>query len=357
MDTSTMLRDRVTVSDLDTALEHCDRMGWTDGLPIVAPTVERVMSALEAVGWEADRRLAYEPVRNREVSALLVAANAIMAGCRPEHLPVIAAVLESMTAPQYVCHGTITSTGGAAPYVVVNGPIRRHIDLNAEGNLFGPGARANATIGRAVRLIIRNVFEARPGVLDRSTQGNFGKYSGCFAENEEASPWAPFHTTRGFDADDSTVTVFAGESGHNILLHGMRTAEQLLDVIADGMRGLGSFSDGESLLVVSPEHATFLADRGFGREDVQSYLFERSTRTLAELKRAGKLEGSEAEPADGDESIVRHRGLSPDDVLVVVGGGEAGGHSAFFPSWSRIRGSLATTTAIRPGIDAEGVAS
>jgi hypothetical protein len=334
------------LDSIQEAMEFCVEEGWTDGLPVVPPTRELVGAFLDAAGWAADDVLAHEPVRGRTIRAEKVAANAVMAGCRPDYLPVIKAALASMSHPQYVMHGTVTSTGGAAPYLIVNGPIRTAIDLNGSSNLFGPGCRSNASIGRAIRLVLLNCLDAKPGVLDRSTQGNFGKYSGCFAENEELSPWPPFHTTRGFSAEDSVVTVYAGESGHNVLVHGQTSAEQLLGVFVDVMRGWGSFSEGESLIVMCPEHAHYLADRGWSRQDVQRYLYDHVTHTLAEVKRSGKVEGDKARPAPGDEERLVHRGHGPEDILLVVGGGEAGGHSSFFPSWSRIRGSIATTTAI-----------
>ncbi|ALE04246.1 hypothetical protein AL755_00565 (plasmid) [Arthrobacter sp. ERGS1:01] len=332
--------------DFASAIEYCHEQGWTDGLPVIPPTQELVEEFLAAAGWQGADVLAYEPVRGRSITAEKVVANAIMAGCKPGYLPVVKAALASMSADQYVLHGTVTSTGGAAPFILVNGPIRAGIGINSSTNLFGPGNRANSSIGRAIRLVLLNCLDATPGTLDRSTQGNFGKYSGCFGENEELSPWPAFHTTRGLAAEQSAVTVFAGESGHNILMHGMTSPEQLLDVFVDVMRSWGSFSEGESLIVMAPEHAKYLADRGWSREMVADYLYENVKRPLADLKRSGKLEGAGSVPEPGDDAKWVHRGHSPADILIAVGGGEAGGHSAFFPSWSRIRGSLATTTAI-----------
>jgi hypothetical protein len=243
--------------------------------------------------------------------------------------------------------------------------VRARLGLHGGANLFGPGFRANATIGRALRLVLLNCLECRPGILDKSTQGWPGKYALCFAENEEASPWAPVSIARGFRPGQSVVTVFAAESGHNVLSHGTRVPERLLALFADAMAGLGSLSPGRSVIVMAPEHAQHLRDAGWDREGVQQWLYERAWRSLAELKRAGKVEqafysnprlvewifsdapgGVPAAPldpelaervVDGDEAVRVHRGLGPEDVLLCVGGGEAGGHSAFFPSWSRGR--------------------
>ncbi|MBO9521508.1 MAG: hypothetical protein J7518_08225 [Nocardioidaceae bacterium] len=336
------------VADLWSAIEYCHEQGWTDGLPVVPPAEELVAAFTEEAGWQPDDVLAVEPVRGREITAEKVVACAVMAGCLPSYLPVVGAALRAMSTPQYQLHGTVTSTGGAAPLIVVNGPVRDRIGLNYQGNLFGPGCRPNAAIGRAVRLVLLNCLEAVPSVLDRSTQGNFGKYSGCFAEYEEASPWEPFSVARGFEPGTSTVTVFAGESGHNLLSHGSRRPEQLLLLIADAMSALGSLSAGESLVVLAPEHAEILREQRWSRAKVQEFLYDHARRDLATVKRAGKLEG-QYDIGPEDEHTWLHRGEGPQDIHLLVGGSEAGGHSAFFPSWSRVRGSLAVTVAVEEG--------
>lgn len=331
------------------AIELCYRMGWTDGLPVVPPTRELVDVFLKAGGWRPDQVLLTEPIRERYVTAEKVAINAVMAGCRPEYMPVLGAVLEAMNDPAFNLHGTISSTGGAAPVIIINGPIRHEIGVNCGANLFGPGYRANATIGRATRLIFINCLDSKPGVLDKSTQGWPGKYSICFGENEEQSPWDPYHVELGYSKDDSTVTIFASESPHNIVNHNSNTAEGVLTTVADTMSALGSFSSGQSLVVLSPEHVHYLAKDGWTKRQVKEFLFKHTKRTVADLKRAGKIPG---EVSPEDETTWVHRGQSPDDIVVVVGGGEAGGHSAFFPSWSTGRGALFVTrpiTGVRRG--------
>jgi hypothetical protein len=249
-----------------------------------------------------------------------------------------------MADPAYNLHGAITSTGGSAPLVVVNGPVARALGINAGVNLFGPGWRANATIGRALRLVILNCLGAQPGVLDRSTQGHPGKYTFCVAELEEESPWEPLHVERGFPRDASAVTVFAAEGPHNALTHYGHDAEAILVTLADAMAGLGSFSPGQSFLVLAPEHVRILARDGWTKPKLREALYTRARRTLAELKRAGKVPGP---IASGDDARLVHRGEGPEDIFIVVGGGGAGGHSAFIPSWSRNRNSLAVTRAVR----------
>lgn len=335
----------ILVDDGWEAIERCYAEGWTDGLPVVPPTERVVDRFLDAVGWNASDVMLTEPVRGITVPALHVAANAVMAGCLPEYLPVIGAALRAMGHPDFALHVPSSSTGGACPVMVVNGPVRNEIGLNCGGNLFGPGNRANATIGRAIRLILRNCIGAIPGVLDMSTQGWFGKYTACFGEREEASPWEPLHVRRGFAAGDSTVTVLATESAHNVHTRSGVPAEGLLRTAGDVLRCLGSHSDGQGYLVFGPEHAAILGAAGLSVADIQHHLFEASRRTIAELRESGRVEG-EVEP--GDERRSRPRGLVPDDILVLVGGGDAGCSSAWFPTWSRGRGSVAVTAPLDP---------
>jgi len=319
--------------------------GWSDGLPVVPATEDAVWRFLEAVGRAPGDVVITEPVRRRTITAEKVAINAVLAGCRPEYMPVLVAALEAMSDPAFTLHGAITSTGGSATLVVVNGPIRRRLDFNGGANVFGPGWRANATVGRAIRLITLNCLGAQPGVLDKSTQGHPGKYSYCIAENEEENPWEPLHVEHGFAREASTVTVFAAEGPHNVLSHYGETAEAILVTLGDTMASLGSFSPGQSFVVLAPEHVQILARDGWTKPRLKEDLYARARRTRADLKRGGKLAGA-IDP--GDETQWVHRGQGPDDIHVVVAGGGAGGHSAFIPSWSRYRNSLAVTREVRP---------
>jgi hypothetical protein len=359
-----MTRPGLDVADPWSAIEACYARGWTDGLPVVPPTEPLVDAMLAAGPWAADHVLLHEPVRDRAVTAEKAAINAVMAGCRAEYFPVVGAALQAIGDPAFMLHGPATSTGGSALMVIVNGPIAGRLDLNGKSNLFGPGPRANATIGRVLRLVLLNCLDCRPGVLDKSTQGWSGKFSLCFAEDEASSPWEPLHVSRGCAPGTSAVTVYAAESGHNVLSHGTSDPERLLTCVADAMASLGSLSPGRSVVVLAPEHAAHLARAGWSRVRTAAWLYEHAWRSLADLKRGGKVEpafyanpelvdwlyrscpGGAPDPlpaADverieaGDEAVRVHRGLGPDDILLAVGGGEAGGHSAFFPSWSRGR--------------------
>ena len=326
------------------AVEAYYERGWTDGLPVVPATTDAVRAFLDAAGRKPDDVVLREATRRRTITAEKVAINAVMAGCRPEYMPVLLAALEAMAEPRFTLHGAITSTGGSATLVVVNGPIRTRLGLNAGGNVFGPGWRANATIGRAVRLITLNCLGALPGLLDRSTQGHPGKYTYCIAELEEENPWTPLHVDRGLPRGASAVTVYAAESPHNVLSHYGESAEAVLVAMADTMASLGSFSPGESFIVLAPEHVQILARDGWTKPSIREALYARARRTRADLKRGGKLAGA-VEP--GDETAWVHRGHGPEDIHIVVAGGGAGGHSAFIPSWSRDRNSLSVTKEIR----------
>jgi hypothetical protein len=240
-------------------------------------------------------------------------------------------------------HIASSSTGGPAPVVVVNGPIRHDMHLNCGVNVFGAGRRANAVIGRAVRLVLWNCLGARSGELDNATMGWFGKYSACFGEREEVSPWEPLHVRRGFAADVSTVTVLACESPHAILTASGVDADAVLFTAGDVLGSLGSHSDGQGYLVIGPEHAQIVSRAGFTVAALQAHLFHASRRSIAELKRSGRIEGA---IGAGDDVATRPRGLVPDDLLVLVAGGDAGASSAWFPSWSRGRGSVAVTAPV-----------
>lgn len=331
--------------DLYCAIEEYHRRGWTDGLPVIPPTDERIEEFLQAGGLVEDEIVFRLPERRRSVPAGKVALNAVMAGCLPEYMPVLLAALEAMADPIYNLHSSAASTGGASPFMVVNGPVRSKIGLNSAGNVFGPGHRANATIGRAIRLVLINCLGAVPHLLDRSTQGNPGKYSFTFAEYEEASPWEPLHVEKGFDAGQSTVALLASEAPHNIQNH-YGQGMGIIETCAHTMSGLGSISAGQSFFVFAPEHAELIAKEFPTKRALKEYLFEKSGVPEELLQRTGKIDG----PAWGDNPDSVPHALDPEDIWIVVAGGEAGGHSAWVPSWSRRRNGV---TVMRPVLSAE----
>ena len=228
----------VVWNDALEAIERCYELGWGDGLPLVPPTQGRVAQFLEAAGKASGEVVGEIPERRREITAGKVAANAVMAGCLPEYMPVVLAATEAMLAPAFNLVGPSSSMGGSAVLVIVNGPVAQKIGVNSRNNLFGPGNRANATIGRAIRLILMNACAAIPGLFDRSVIGHPGKYTYCIAEAESETHWNPLHVERGFKTGQSTVTVFASESPRQVRSVGHPDA--ILHAIADTASSLGT---------------------------------------------------------------------------------------------------------------------
>lgn len=336
---------RHTAPDLAGALELCYTNGWTDGLPVMPPTAERIHAMLEAAGLEPQHELAFIENRQISVTAEKVAINAVMAGCKAEYMPVVAAAIEALGDPVYGYHGPATSTGGSAVFMLVNGPIARELDINSGDNLFGPGWRANATIGRAVRLVMRNVIGTLPGELDRSSLGHGGKYSYCIAENEVDSPWPPFHTTRDFRADQNAVTIFAALAPNQYSNQLSATPEGILTTTCAQMRiSAGTGRRPQYALVFAGEHQATIRKAGWSREDVQQYCFEHSQSTIAELKRIHVMAG-EVKPED--EKTLHPLVDAPRDFLVIAAGGRAGVQSAIIPGWGSKTGSQSVTREIR----------
>ena len=229
--------------------------GWTDGLPVVPPTTERVEAMLAATPLAPQDVIGEIPPNWGSATVEKLAVNSVMAGCRPEYLPVVIAAVEAMCDPVFNLYAIQATTHPCAPLIIVNGPICDEIGLHGGSGAYGPGWQANATIGRAVRLVQLNVGGAYPGVGDMSTQGAPSKYTYCVAENEEANPWEPLHIERGFRADQSTVTVLAGEPPHNINDHSGSTAEDILTIISGAISITGAnnaYTGGESMPPPSP---------------------------------------------------------------------------------------------------------
>lgn len=329
--------------DIAAVIEFCYDQGWSDGLPVVPPLEHLVADMVAKDSRPPETVICSHPATGRNCTLLSAAVNAVMAGCRPEYFPVLVAALDAANEGPFSFHASTASTGGSAPLLVVSGPIVDEIGMNAGAGVFGTGNRANATLGRAMRLVIMNVFQMIPGLSDQSTQGFPGKYSFCIAERADRNPWEPLSVDRGFDATDSTVTVFAGAGFNNLENHGGGTSDQLLKTFADSMANLGSITIGESVVVISPEHVRILAAEGLTRAQVREFLYAHATRTVEQLSSVGKYRPRDYEAG----SKILHRGRGPEDILVLVAGGDAGGHSAFIPAWSRTRSSLMQTKRIR----------
>ena len=318
-------------------IDYCYRQGWAaDGLPVVPPSEERVREFVEYVGRDPDEIMAtMEPI-HRKCSLEKAAINAVMAGCLPEYFPVVLAALEALEDNRYHFHGSTASTGGSAPLLIVNGPIREQLKMNGGLNVFGPGCRANATIGRTIRLIQLNVFGMYPGVFDQSTQGFSGKYSFCIAENEEESPWEPLHVERGLAIGESAVTVWGARSSIQLSQRGANTPEQILLTIADTIAHLGSItSKGQTTVVMGPEHARLIADREWSKSDVKKFLHQHACRPVEDLEAVAKAyEGVGGGGPAGPDGYIRQGQTWEDILLVVAGGGNAGVSTVVYP-WGR----------------------
>ncbi|HEU5324172.1 MAG TPA: hypothetical protein VFX28_25450 [Methylomirabilota bacterium] len=342
---ATLTSPRVPARDLDDAIEVCFERGWTDGLPVVPPTEPKVRALLAAARLAPDHQVAFIAHRAVSVTAEKVAINAVMAGCRPEYMPVVVAAVEAIGDPVWSYHGPGTSTAGAGVLVVVNGPVGRELGVNCGDNLFGPGWRANATIGRAVRLVMRNVCGSRPGTLDRGTLGHPGKLSYVIAENEAESPWTPLHVERGLRPEQSAVTVLAAEAPHQFYNQLSNTAEGVLTTLADDMRISGNvMGQPQYAVVLAGEHMRTIAADGWDKARIRQFLFEHTHNTHAHLKRTQRMSGA-LKP--GDDTLRRPLVESPDDILVVAAGGRAGAFSAYIPGWGSKRSSQAVTKEVR----------
>jgi hypothetical protein len=337
--------------------EHYQERGWTDGLPIVPPTADAVREFFRWTDRDPREVVGVLPPRQGEATVERIAANAVMAGCRPEYFPVVLAAIDAISDPLFNLDSLQATTHPVAPLIVVNGPIAREVGINAGYNAFGQGFRANVTIGRAVRLVLMNVGGGLPGTGDRATQGSPAKIASCVAENEAESPWEPLHVEAGLPAHVSAVTAFGCEGPHNIQDHYSNTALGVLHTVAGAMGQAGSnnlLGAGWPLLSLGPEHAATIARDGFTKRRVKEFLFEHARFPLARLGpeyRRFHVERRRAvEAPDTMLPIVR----APDDISVLVVGG-AGKHSCWQPTFGDATRPVRRTIARRDGTPLERV--
>ena len=339
------LRSRAyDVADPGAANELFQQNGWTDGLPIVPPTEDAVRRFVDAVERAPDDVVGVEPVRRRRITAEKVAIAAVMAGALPEYMPVVIAIVRAMCVPEFGLHGSTASTGGSAPFIVVNGPIRTTIGMNATHNVLANGNRANATIGRTIRLLIVNALGGIPGQLDRSTLGHPGKFTFCIAEDEEDSAWLSLATERGIAEGASAVTVMAAESPHQVMNDWTRDPRELLTTYVAAIRAnmlTYSIWAGNYALIVPKQHRHVLTAGGFTKKDIREFVFDGARVTRREWRSVGKA----AVAGRKDEDAVYTALRSPDDLLVVAAGGPAGGFGVIVPPWYGAK-ALAVTTRI-----------
>jgi hypothetical protein len=331
--------EHFTFANEDEALETFHTRRLTDGLPFVLPTAERVKAMIAGSGRQAGEVIAVVPPRWAEATVENIAINAVMAGCRPQYMPVLIAALQAAADPAFGLYSVQATTHPCAVMMLVSGPIVQEIGLNFRHGAFGPGFRANASIGRAMRLVLVNVGGGIPGEGDQATHGSPAKFSYCVAENEAATPWEPFRVTRGFARTDSTVTVFSGEGPHNINDHVCTSAETTLTVVADtmttiGHNNAGSVIRGDVLVAFGPEHAHTVASGDMSKGDVQRFLFERARNKvgLLKLRAMYKAENWPDWVAQNDDEALCPIVGKPEDIHIVVTGGP-GKHSAFIPTF------------------------
>jgi hypothetical protein len=324
---------RVELAALEDEQEAMFQRGWSDGLPLVPPTEKRVLAMLEGTTRAPDEVVALVPPDLVPCTVEKVAINAVLAGCKPEYLPVVLAALEAACSDAFNVHGLLATTMPAGPVIVVNGPVRREIGMNSGRNVFGQGNRANASIGRALQLVVRNVGGGRPGEVDRATHGNPGKLSFCFAEDEEGSPWEPLSEWLGAPEGASTVTLFPGEGPRCIVDQLSRDPESLARSFAVNLRTLHhpklvlAF---DAMLAVGPEHARVFREAGWSREKLLGRLHELLQIPGHEIVRgAGGIAEGAPESARG-ALLPKFR---PGGILLVHCGGEAGLFSAIIGGW------------------------
>lgn len=318
--------------------EHAYGAGWTDGLPVVAPTPERVEAMIAAVDREPLEVIGIMPPGQGIATVQALAVNAVMAGCFPEHFPVVVAAVRAVLEPSFNLNGVQATTNPVAPAIMVSGPIASELHFNSGANCFGPGpaSRANAVVGRALRFCLLNVGYATPGEADMSTHGQPGKYTFCFAENQAANPWEPHHVERGFAAEQSCVTVFAVASISNIIDFGSKSVASLLTTIANLLSVIATnnmqLGQGDLTIVLGPEHVELFEREGIAKDDAKRFL-HLNARTLAREFPEDVLNC--VRDWRSDEIAI----ITPDtpipvvndwqDINIVVAGGPAGSHSSF----------------------------
>lgn len=336
---------RIALGAAQDPFEFMFEQGLTDGLPVIPPTPERVAAMLAGTRRDPLEVVAIVPPNLAPATVEKVAANAVMAGCRPEYLPVVLAALEAACTDSFNAHGIMATTAGATPIMVVNGPIRRRLGMNMGMQALGSGFRPNATIGRALKLALRNIGGARPGEIERSTLGAAGKFTMCVAEWEERSPWEPLHVERGFARGESVVTLFGLEAGsHQMSDHTARTARALggsLGAFLAAATHPRAYRLGEVLLVISPEHADTFARDKWSKAQIRERILEVSARRARDLLPGPEIGegmspamlGLGASPGAAELDALVMKFHKPENIAMIVAGGEAGKFTAVFGGW------------------------
>ncbi len=329
-----MISRLVPLGEKEDAIEACFERGWSDGLPVVPPTQSRVLAMLEGTTRAADEVLGLMPSNLDTCTVEKVAINAVLAGCRPEYMPVVLAAIEAVLDEDYCLHGTLATTRFVGPVVIVNGAVAKQIGMNGKGNALGQGNRANATIGRAVQLAVRNIGGGKPRGVDRATLGNPGKLSYCFCEDEEGSAWEPLTVDRGLPAGANAVTVFAGYGLQGVIDDKARSPEELVQTMATcllAVDNINKFPGPDCLLVVCPEHERTLVEGGWDKARLHKELMDRMV-----VPADGVIRGSHgmAEGVNPKLAGKTVRKILPDGLMIVRAGGGAGKFSGIIAGWT-----------------------
>ncbi len=310
------------------------RRGFTDGLPVIPPTEDAVRQMLEAGGVEPSQLIAVLPPEGGPATAEKIAINSVMAGCRPEYFPVVLAAIRAVADPKFNLLGIQTTTNPVGPVLIINGPVRNSLDINSGRGCLGTGWRANATIGRALRLCMLNIGGCAPGDVDKAIHGMPGKFSFCFGEAEEESPWEPFHVENGFARDESTVTAVAGQGTQNIYA-AFHDPVAIITMVADAMAVYGNNgylrAEGNPLVIFTPGHARIFADAGWTKKRIRAELFERTKIPRGRIPRAVQL--SKPIYLDFDDSRLCLLCPDEDSILIVVAGGPEPYHVTYVPNF------------------------
>lgn len=327
---------------LEAVNAYCQERKWSDGLPLIPPTEERVERMLRNTSRSRDEKIGVIAPSFGVATIERIAINAVLAGCVPDHLPVLIAAVQAVTAPEFNLQSIQTSTHPAAVWMILNGPVAARLGVNATFNCLGQGYSANATLGRALRLIMQNIGGAFPGDMDRSTHGQPGKYSFCCAENEAASPWPPLHVERGFSAEQSTVTVVGAAGTLNLNPH-PKDADEMVRAIGSSM-AYGTSNDyrlvGAPWIILGPESADFFREDKWTKEKLKRGLWEASKMqgremTLMDLERTRQGRASELGEIDADTWLpVSAR---PEEIGILVAGGPGSHHCVYVPSFGDTR--------------------
>jgi hypothetical protein len=331
---------RIELRDIDDPMEVCYTRGWTDGLPVTPPTDERVLAMLAGTRRAPDEVIGRIPPYLAECTVEKVAINAVMAGCRPEYMPVLLAALEAALEPVFTLHGVLATTYFSSPIIIVNGPAARNIGMNAGINALGQGNRANATIGRALNLVVRNVGGGRPGEADRATLGAPSKFTLCFAEDESDPDWEPLSVARGYAKGVSTVTLFQGHGVEGFVDQKSRTPEGLARSFGSALVRIGHprlTQSARAIVVICPEHYRIFREGGWDRRRIERALYEATVRPGSEILAGLDGIGEGVPPSRAAEQVPK---FYEDGLLLVRAGGPAGLFSAFLPGWLAGRNRL-----------------